>query len=103
MTFGLFVANERHVRLAAVFMFITCLSSVYVSGQTREALEAIEETSKSLGGLGVNGLLAFICVFSMTVTVWTIWMYTKAISGLTAELKGRPCFYKVAEQEARKR
>jgi len=97
----IFRSDARHIKLTIITFLCSGLSSVYVSAQVDETAEAIRQGSRILSGSSVNELLAFIACCSMALCGWVMWMFFKSVSRITEELKGRPCFYKVAEKEAR--
>ena len=91
-----FRLNERIVYLF-IGMFISSGIGTVVLAQSREAIEAIDQTSQRLSGMDPAQLLAVICILSMILAGWTQYMLLR----LSKELHERPCYYKITEKQVK--
>lgn len=88
--------NERLLFLL-IGTFIASGIGTIVLAQSREAIEAIDQTSQRLSGMDPAQLLAVICILSMILAGWTQYMLLR----LSKELHERPCYYKLTEKTAK--
>ncbi len=98
-----FRPDYRTVKLSAAYLVVSGVSCVFCIASGIDPIDAKERGTIALNKSDNSKLLAFITCISIGYAGWIQWLFSRSLNKISEELKGRPCWYKVHEEDMRRR